>query len=110
MECLGLTYKAMNPVYKFYMNKQGLLNFDAFLKFCSDFSLFPDLISKSKLNLFFKTTLDASSIFTDNGENEIIDQGTFVEILAQCAFDLPYRSPEPGSVEKVHLYLSRSSY
>ena len=43
-------------------------------------------------------------IFTDNGENETIDLDLFVEILALCAFEVPYRIPEPNGIEKV-IYL-----
>jgi hypothetical protein len=31
-DCLHLLNKALMPVYKFYMNKNGLMNFDSFLK------------------------------------------------------------------------------
>ena len=55
----------------------------------------------SKLILFFKTTINNSNIFTESGDNEVIDQNTFIDILAQCAFEIPYRTPEPSSVEKV---------
>lgn len=31
------------------------MNFDGFLRFCSDFEIFPDILSKPKLMRFFKT-------------------------------------------------------
>jgi hypothetical protein len=49
--------------------------------------------------VYFKNT--SSNVFTESGENEFIDQETFVDILAQCAFDIPYRAPQPDSIEKV---------
>jgi hypothetical protein len=87
------------------MNKNQLLNFEAFLKFSLDFSIFPDLVSKSKLNKYFKTTMSTDILFTDTAENDFIDQNIFVDILAQCAFEIPYRSPEPSNVEKVILFI-----
>ncbi len=32
---------------------------------------------------------------------EFIDQSLFVDCLALCAFEIPYREPEPSLVEKV---------
>jgi hypothetical protein len=46
---------------------------------------------------------------TDNGENETIDQNQFIDVLAQCAFEIPYRSPEPSSVEKIILFAEKMS-
>lgn len=31
------------------------MNFDSFSKFCTDFEIFPDILSKPKIMRFFKT-------------------------------------------------------
>jgi len=46
----------MMSFYLFYANQRtGLLNFEAFSRFCSDFEIFPDILSKPKIMRFFKT-------------------------------------------------------
>lgn len=98
--------------YLFYANqKTGLLNFDGFSRFCSDFEIFPDILSKPKIMRFFKTL---SSFFetTNISQNEqsgmddllrskmnglgdtpqirrdVIDEHLFIEALALAAFEI----------------------
>ena len=36
------------PIYEVYANKRtNMMDFEAFMRFCSDFQIFPDVISKS---------------------------------------------------------------
>jgi hypothetical protein len=108
VKALSCLNKVIAPVFKYYQ-KNGLLNFDSFLKyifyyklrFCSDFGVFPDIVSKSKLSMFFKSTINNEFTHHDLTENETIDLNLFADILALCAFEIPYRCPEPKSVEKV---------
>jgi hypothetical protein len=53
VELLGLVHKSLLPYYAFYANNKGLMNFDGFSKFCHDFSIFPDILTKAKMNRFF---------------------------------------------------------
>lgn len=55
VEVLSFVHKTLLPYYAFYANNKGLMNFDAFSKFCHDFGIFPDVLSKSKLMRFFYT-------------------------------------------------------
>lgn len=41
---------------------------------------------------------------SESGENELIDQNIFTEIIAQVAFEIPYKSPEPDNIDKVNLF------
>ena len=94
----------MVPFYTFYADqKTYLMNFDGFSKFCTDFEIFPDILSKPKIMRFFKTLSgffettskqilgnderksDASSIRRD-----VIDEHLFVEALALTAFEINY--------------------
>jgi|TARA_B110000285_G_C14843967_1_gene476681 hypothetical protein len=46
----------MMPYYAHYADqREFLMNFEGFSKFCSDFEIFPDILSKPKIMRFFKT-------------------------------------------------------
>jgi hypothetical protein len=55
VEILSIVHKTMVPYFQFYSNTKGLINFDAFSKFCLDFAIFPDILTKSKIMKFFST-------------------------------------------------------
>ena len=56
VEILGCVHRSMMPYYNFYADqKSGLLGFDGFSKFCTDFEIFPDILNKPKIMRFFKT-------------------------------------------------------
>lgn len=56
VDLLGGVHRAMMSYYLYYANqKTGLLNFDGFSRFCTDFEIFPDILSKPKIMRFFKT-------------------------------------------------------
>lgn len=56
VELLGCVHKSMIPFFSFYADsKTELLSFEGFLKFCTDFEIFPDILSKPKIMRFFKT-------------------------------------------------------
>lgn len=109
VQILVLVHKAFLPIYKFYCNKNTyLMTFEQFLKFCVDFSIFPDVCSKSKLYSFFKSISGCMQITDTNGnlviklDNiEYIDDNYFVDMLALCAFEIPYRDPQPNNLDKV---------
>lgn len=56
VDLLGSAHRSMMSFYLYYANQQtGLLNFDGFSRFCTDFEIFPDILSKPKIMRFFKT-------------------------------------------------------
>lgn len=55
VELLGCVHKTLLPFFAFYANNKGLMNFDGFSKFCHDFGIFPDILTKSKMMRFFFT-------------------------------------------------------
>lgn len=56
VEILGGVHRSMMPYYQYYADqKSTLLNFEGFSRFCSDFEIFPDILSKPKIMRFFKT-------------------------------------------------------
>ena len=104
------------------------MTFDGFSKFCSDFEIFPDILSKPKIMRFFKTlsgffettskqakALDGQDQRMDFGGNkysqsasdhvslrrDVIDEHLFVEALALTAFEISYQDPQPSNADKV---------
>jgi len=45
----------MLPFYQFYANNRLQMTFEGFQKFCVDFGIFPDILSKPKIFRFFNT-------------------------------------------------------
>jgi len=44
----------LDKVYEAYSDRRGRMDFEQFLKFASDFSIFPDIISKAHLHRIFQ--------------------------------------------------------
>ena len=65
---MGLMHKSMVNYYRTYSDSNGLMNFYQFLKFCKDFAIFPDILSKQKLGSFFGAlgSIFATSYQQDN--------------------------------------------
>ena len=88
------------------------MNFENFLQFCRDFSIFPEIVPKSKLNLFFKRISSFMSLSENSGkfffieEELFVDDKYFVDLLALCAFEVPYRDPQPSPIEKVNFTIN----
>ena len=55
VQFLGLVHKAVLIYYKHYADSKGLMNFERFVRLCKDFSIFPDILPKSRLKTFFYT-------------------------------------------------------
>jgi hypothetical protein len=125
IEILSIVHRSIIFYYRTYSNSQGLMDFQGFLKFCKDFSIFPDLIAKSKLLRFFCTlanihsqteqpeiSLSQSTIFEKRNWNDsqsFIDEHLFVEGLALIAEEVLYKEPEPNTVERICFLMERMS-
>ena len=55
VDVLSIVHKSMLPFYQYYSNGKMQMNFEGFQKFCIDFGIFPDILSKPKIFRFFKT-------------------------------------------------------
>ena len=56
VEILSCVHKTLLPYFHFYAHpKTQLLTFEGFSKFCHDFGIFPDILTKSKIMRFFST-------------------------------------------------------
>lgn len=110
---------------KGFGSKFCLLNF----RFCYDFGIFPDILSKSKIMKFFyslssfynstnqftsdpsRSQMSKSSTITEETkEKEVIDEHLFVETLALTALEVSYREPKPTDLEKIILLVERMNH
>ena len=104
---LGIVHglgQALLPYIRYYFNEKNQMNFDQFLNFCTDFSVFPDLISKTKLTSIFyslaatyaKNTMILTGTksfgrllkYTDDFiEPQFINFELFIDCIAICALE-----------------------
>jgi hypothetical protein len=111
VQILGQVHKAVTPYFLFYAEKKTeKMNFAQFSRFCTDFEVFPKILSKSKIVRLFQTL---SGFFESTQENQrsptekIIDEHLFVEALALTAFEIPFKAPQPSEYEKIALLMER---
>ena len=125
IEILSVVHRSIIFYYRAYSTPAGLLEFEGFLKFCKDFSIFPDLIAKPKLLRFFCTlanihaqteqpeiSLSQSTLnerYNYFNTQEFIDEHLFVEGLALIAEEVLYKEPEPNTVERICFLMERMS-
>lgn len=124
IEVLGLAHQVMTPYFLYYADSKGFMNFEAFMKFCKDFQIFPSLVNKSKLLRFFytlagiqaRTELEASRTAQDElaktpgqTELELIDQHLFIEALALVAAEIHCSNLALSPVHRVCLLVERLS-
>lgn len=84
------------------------MTFAGFERFCTDFDLFPDVLSKAKLRSYFNTL--AQYFQAENstqGKELMLDEHLFVEALALAAFEIVYRDPQPDAFEKIILLVEK---
>lgn len=123
IEALGIVHKVFAPYYIFYADSHGFMNFTAFIRFCKDFQVFPDILSKAKLLRFFYALagiyaqtegperLESISVehmrAPEQTESDVIDQHLFVEALALIAAEINYIRPTPTPVHRICYLLER---
>jgi p25-alpha len=123
IEALGIVHKVFTPYYTFYADTHGFMNFTAFIRFCKDFQIFPDILSKAKLLRFFYALAGiyaqtegperVESVSVDyqrapeQTEVDVIDQHLFVEALALIAAEVNYIRPTPTPVHRICLLIER---
>eukprot|EP01022_Parablepharisma_sp_SALTPOND_P020353 TRINITY_DN368_c4_g1_i1.p2 TRINITY_DN368_c4_g1~~TRINITY_DN368_c4_g1_i1.p2 ORF type:complete len:718 (-),score=69.14 TRINITY_DN368_c4_g1_i1:6194-8347(-) len=105
---LGVVHKSLYPYYKTYCGPKGQLSLEGFMRFCTDFGIFPDIVTKPRLHRIFYTI---ASIYTTGGPSRsrmetgegmvYIDDNFFVQAIALCALEVPYKEPQPTNFEKV---------
>jgi len=107
-EFMEVVHKSLYPYYKTYCGPKGFMTLDSFIRFCSDFEIFPDITTKPRLSRIFQTVANIYS--TEAGVSRsrtvvdpeaCIDDNLFVQIIALCALEVPYKEPQPDNFEKV---------
>ena len=113
IEAMSIVHRSVLYFYRHYSDQQGYMTFDNFTRFCRDFELFPDVVSKTRLVRYFGTLAGVSdpdaSRMSSIDDKEAIDQHLFVEILAIISQDLVYDEPQPDCVEKLCFLMERMS-
>ncbi len=79
------------------------MTYKRFQQFCTDFDIFPDILTKSKTLSFFNTLAS----FQSDPNKLTIDEHLFVEALALTAFEVVYKDPQPDAFEKILLLLEK---
>ncbi len=112
---LGVVHKSLYPYYKNYCTQKGLLTLEGFMRFCTDFGIFPDIVTKPRLNRIFYTIASifstgagpsVSRIEDSTGQpTSYINDSFFVQAIALCALEVPYREPQPTNFEKARFCL-----
>ena len=76
------------------------MNLSMFIKFTSDFDIFPSLLSKSLLAKVFGIL---SNKYEEESKVEgmLIDEQLFVQSMGLCAMEVIYQPIEPNYKEKV---------
>jgi len=115
MRILATVHKNIGVYFKYYADSRARINLTAFIKFLTDFEIFPIYISKARINKFFYTlaaletvepditTIDhlcsklssmssrtgpRMKINPDQTELEVLDDNLFVEALCLIAIEI----------------------
>lgn len=113
IEALSIINESIQYYYLEYADIHGSMNFAAFIEFCKDFSIFPDLISKSRLLSYFRTLSSIyhqTKVISDesnaiDSNTEIIDQYLLVEALALISLEVGVIAKTP--LEKICVLMER---
>ena len=126
IEALGIVHRSLLYYYRAYAGVTMKMNFATFIRFCKDFEIFPDVLSKTKLLRIFNTL---SSVANEKSEasmhsisisrasvdeppampEECIDDHLFVEALALISAEINYEDPFAAPVEKICWFVERLS-
>lgn len=121
-DSLSYLSQAICPFAKFYMSESGLFDFELFIKFCRDFSIFPEMLPLSKLTPIFYTfamqyakntmmltgTKSLEKIWLPEDhyvEPEFINYELLLECLAICALERQVINKNPA--EKINFMVEK---
>lgn len=114
-QSLLVLQRCLEPYYQFYSDSKALMTREQFIRFCVDFEVFPDIVSKAKLVQFFvalaflckkkalglTATLSLTRSYTaglpiDQPSSDVIDLPLFLDGIALCALEglVPETAPE----------------
>ena len=111
LDVLSLSHSAVVYYYSYYAGPRGLLDYTGFIKFCRDFSIFPDICTKPKLLVLFNAlagVFSAGQTKRLEDPEGVIDENLFVEALALVALELNISS-SPLPVQRIFVLLEKLS-
>ena len=107
IDFLQVVHKSIFPIYSCYCHESSLINFQSFFTIFKDYEIFPEIISKMKLENIFESLLfiysqDPENKKNDKKTNDCINEHLFVEafilIIQDCKFNL---KKEPTIFQKI---------
>ncbi len=73
------------PWFRAYSGSNSKMDFDAFLRFCRDFEIFPELCNKADLHQVFYSVAHSVKLVDTAAKKECISGGRFSAAIIQCA-------------------------
>ena len=119
IQLASLLKKPLNYYYKVYSNKLFLMNSSGFLRFCRDFEIFPDIISKnSLLSIFDSLSINSSSIQrsfsysrmteTPRSPSEgVLNEDSFIQALCMISLNVSYEIDNYDTNSKICWFFER---
>jgi hypothetical protein len=102
---IELLRKSFSPFFKFYCGNKATMDIASFIKFCTDFEIFPSLCSKQFLVRLFGT-LSNLQVTSGNNKNSLseayIDQIRFMQGIVLCGLEISYSPINLSKEEKVN--------
>ncbi len=98
---LEIIHRFMSPLFSAYIYGDNLMGYEGFFEFYKDFGIFPEVISKIKLEGIFDAL---SYIYRQNPEKtrkmqgDVIDEHIFVESLILIASQLKFKFKKEPSI------------
>ena len=72
IEFLTVLHKAIIRYFLQYADQRGMVDFETYLKFCTEFCIFPDLVSKPMLYRIFHTLSDINELHLPGNANQSV--------------------------------------
>jgi hypothetical protein len=96
--------KALAPYFKYYSSGKELLSYQAFMKFCTDFEIFPQTCSKQFIVKLFHMLSNMQLAKPVKKEKAVlsIDDELFAQGIAICAIEVVYMPNDLPKDEKVN--------
>ena len=119
VEILDSVHKLVKLYFDAYSNGTGQMQYDEFIKFCRDFTIFPDLCTKMMLHgIFFSlaikksfniSTLPSQCLSDSDDHKEHLDEDRFVKALGLCALESKAFDVSSNKIERILHMLEKIS-
>lgn len=86
VKLLKVLQKEMKVIFKVYADTKGNMNINGFLSFCTDFSIFPKILSKMKVSRIFYSLSSLWSELKEGKEKSVAIEQTETELIGLHLF------------------------